>query len=96
VPADAPEEIKKTLRTNYTSLFGPGGILEQEDSEVWSQQFRGSNFDFADDRPYFYGLGLNEERPHPDLPGMVDVTANEHYARAFFTRWRDALLAVEK
>jgi phenylpropionate dioxygenase-like ring-hydroxylating dioxygenase large terminal subunit len=96
VPADAPEEIKKTLRTNYTSLFGPGGILEQEDSEVWSQQFRGSNFDFADDRPYFYGLGLNEERPHPDLPGMVDVTANEHYARAFFSRWRDALLAVEK
>ncbi|MEP5568681.1 MAG: Rieske 2Fe-2S domain-containing protein [Halioglobus sp.] len=96
VPADAPDSIKKTLRTNYTSLFGPGGILEQEDSEVWSQQFRGSNFDFADDRPYFYGLGLNEEKPHPDLPGMVDVTANEHYARAFFTRWRDALQAVEE
>ncbi|MEP4146967.1 MAG: aromatic ring-hydroxylating dioxygenase subunit alpha [Halioglobus sp.] len=96
VPADAPEAIKKTLRTNYTSLFGPGGILEQEDSEVWSQQFRGSNFDFADDRPYFYGLGLNEEKPHPDLPGMVDVTANEHYARAFFIRWRNALQAVEE
>jgi hypothetical protein len=96
VPADAPDDVKKVLRTNYTSLFGPGGILEQEDSEVWSQQFLGSNFDFADDRPYYYGLGLNEEKPHPDLPGMVDVTANEHYARAFFKRWRKALQAVEE
>jgi phenylpropionate dioxygenase-like ring-hydroxylating dioxygenase large terminal subunit len=96
VPADAPDDVKKVLRTNYSSLFGPGGILEQEDSEVWSQQFNGSNFDFADDRPYYYGLGLGEEKAHPELPGMVDITANEHYARAFFMRWRDALQAVEE
>ena len=74
---------------------GPGGILEQEDSEVWMQQFKGSNIDFADDRPYFYGLGLGEEKPHPELPGLVSVTANEFYARHFFSRWRDDLRAVE-
>lgn len=95
VPADAPDSIKKVLRTNYSSFFGPGGILEQEDSEVWVQQFQGSNIDFADDRPYFYGLGLNEEKPHPDLPGLVSVTANEFYARHFFARWRDELQAGE-
>ncbi|MFT4825097.1 MAG: phenylpropionate dioxygenase-like ring-hydroxylating dioxygenase large terminal subunit [Halioglobus sp.] len=95
VPADAPESIKKVLRTNYSSFFGPGGILEQEDSEVWVQQFQGSNIDFADDRPYFYGLGLNEEKAHPDLPGLVSVTANEFYARHFFARWRDELQAQE-
>lgn len=95
VPADAPDNIKKILRTNYSSFFGPGGILEQEDSEVWVQQFQGSNIDFADDRPYFYGLGLGEEKPHADLPGLVSVTANEFYARHFFTRWRDELQAVE-
>lgn len=96
VPADAPENVKKTLRNNYATFFGPGGVLEQEDSEVWMQQFHGSNFDFADDRKFFYGLGLGEEKSHPDLPGMVDVTANEHYARGFFERWRDALQAVEE
>ncbi|MDH5172746.1 MAG: Rieske 2Fe-2S domain-containing protein, partial [Gammaproteobacteria bacterium] len=80
VPADAPDEIKRVLRTNYSSFFGPGGILEQEDSEVWVQQFRGCNIDFADDRPCFYGLGLGEEKPHPELPGLVSVTANEFYA----------------
>jgi phenylpropionate dioxygenase-like ring-hydroxylating dioxygenase large terminal subunit len=95
VPTDAPDAVKKVLRTNYSSFFGPAGILEQEDSEVWSQQFLGSNIDFADDRPYFYGLGLGEEKAHPDMPGLVSVTANEFYARHFFTRWRDELRAVE-
>ncbi len=95
VPADAPEHIKKILRTNYSSFFGPAGILEQEDSEVWVQQFRGSAIDFADDHRYFYGLGLNEEKPHPDMPGLVSVTANEFYARHFFRRWREELLAWE-
>ena len=95
VPADAPDHIKKILRTNYNSFFGPGGMLEQEDSEVWIQQFAGSNIDFADDRPYYYGLGLGEEKSHPELPGLVSVTANEFYARHFFARWRDELQAVE-
>jgi len=95
VPADAPDAIKKALRGNHTAFFGPGGILEQEDSEAWSQQFLGSNIDFADDRPYFYGLGLNDEKLHPEMPGLVSSTANEFYARAFFLRWRDALQAVE-
>ena len=95
VPANAPESIKKILRTNYSSFFGPAGILEQEDAEVWTQQFQGSNIDFADDRPYFYGLGLGEEGPHDELPGLVSVTANEFYARQFFMRWRDELQAVE-
>ncbi len=95
VPADAPDHLKKIMRSNSTSFFGPGGILEQEDSEAWMQQFKGANIDFADDRPFFYGLGFGEEKPHPDLPGLVSNTANEYYARAFFQRWRDALMAVE-
>jgi len=96
VPADAPDGFKKILRHNHTSFFGPGGIIEQEDSEAWMQQHVGSRADFAEDRPYFYGLGLGEEKPHPELPGLVGVTANEFYARSFFGRWRDALLAEEE
>jgi len=95
VPANAPDAIKNILRTNYSSFFGPAGILEQEDAEVWTQQFQGSNIDFADDRPYFYGLGLGEEGPHAQLPGLVSVTANEFYARQFFIRWRDELQAAQ-
>ena len=95
VPANAPEHLKKALRNNHTSFFGPGGMVEQEDSEAWMQQYMGANIDFADDRPFYYGLGLGDEKEHPDLPGLVGTTANEYYARAFFQRWRDDLAAVE-
>lgn len=95
VPADAPDEFKKILRGNHTAFFGPGGILEQEDSEAWVQQFVGASIDFMEDRPFYYGLGLDEEKPHSDMPGLVSVTANEFYARHFFKRWRNALEAVE-
>lgn len=91
VPVDAPDEVKAALRQNYNYFFGPGGLLEQEDSEVWAQQYKGSALDFADDRPFFYGMGLGEEAPHGDFPGQVSHTANEHYARAFYQRWRQAL-----
>ena len=87
--AELPDQVIVKIRCS------PGGILEQEDSEAWMQQFKGSNIDFADDRPYYYGLGLGEEADHPDLPGLVDQTANEFYARHFFLRWRDALKSVE-
>ena len=50
VPADAPDSVKKVLRGNHTSFFGPGGILEQEDSEAWSQQYAGSSIQAADGR----------------------------------------------
>ena len=60
------------------------------------QQFIGSNIDFADDKPYYYGLGMGDEKPHPDLPGLVSSTANEYYARAFFSRWREALESVDQ
>ncbi|MEZ4353039.1 MAG: SRPBCC family protein [Myxococcota bacterium] len=96
VPADAPESIKRVLRGNHTAFFGPGGIVEQEDSEAWIQQFRGASIDFADDRPFYYGLGLGEETTHPELPGLVSGTANELYARSFFERWRADLEAVEE
>ena len=95
VPADAPEHLKKQLRNNHASFFGPGGVLEQEDAEAWMQQNLGANIDFADDRKFFYGLGLGEEGTHPDLPGTVTTGANEYYARAFFSRWREDLLAAE-
>ncbi len=95
VPADAPEHLKKQLRNNHASFFGPGGVLEQEDAEAWMQQNLGANIDFADDRKFFYGLGLGEEGTHPDLPGTVTTGANEYYARAFFSRWRKDLLAAE-
>lgn len=93
VPRDAPDPIKKALRLQYNFVLGPAGIVEQEDSEAWAQQWIGSNVDYLDDRPYFYGLGTGEEKPHPDLPGIAAPAYNEYYARAFYQRWRSEMLA---
>lgn len=89
VPKEAPDTVKEALRGNYNFFFGPGGLLEQEDADAWTQQFVGSHIDYMDDAPYHYGLGSGEEKPHPLLPGLVGSCYNEHYARSFYQRWRE-------
>ena len=91
VPVDAPDHVKEALRLNYTNFFGPAGLLEQEDSDAWSLQYVGSNIDYMEDKPYFYGLGHGEETEHPDLPGKVGSCYNEHYARQFYLKWRSEI-----
>jgi phenylpropionate dioxygenase-like ring-hydroxylating dioxygenase large terminal subunit len=88
VEKNAPDHIKKKLQQNYTFFFGPGGVLEQEDAEAWSEQYKGSNIDFMDDSRYYYGLGAGEEKSYPELPGLTGSCFNELYAREFYKRWR--------
>jgi len=92
VPADAPDDIKQLLRTNYNLLFGPGGMLEEEDSEAWTQQYLGSKMPNARDQRYYYGMGLGEECEHSELPGLSGNSYNELYARQFYLRWQAELL----
>ena len=92
LPKDAPDSVKRALRAQYNYILGPGGIVEQEDSEAWSQQFIGADIDYVDDHSFYYGLGLGEEGPHPELPGIAGKPFNEHYARAFYSRWRADLM----
>ncbi len=95
VQKDAPQSIKDRLRGNYIFFFGPGGVLEQEDSEAWTQQYLGSAIDYAEAKPYYYGLGQGEEREHAELPGQVGSCYNEHYARHYYRRWQRDLLRGE-
>ncbi len=94
-PRDAPDEVRDSLRKQYIFFFGPGGALEQEDSDAWMQQHVGSSIVSLSDRPYYYGLGRGEEREHPELPGLVGSCYNEHYARSFYQRWRDDLAGTQ-
>ncbi len=95
-PVEAPDHIKAMLRSKYSFAFGPGGLLEQEDSYAWSQQFLGSDISYLNETPFYYGLGLGEESDHPELPGTVGRCFNEHYARSFYARWREDLFGEAK
>lgn len=88
VPKAAPDELRKRLRTTYNLLFGPAGLIEQEDSEAWTQQHVGSRIHALDEVPYYYGLGSGEEMQHPEVPGLLGNCYNELYAREFYKRWR--------
>lgn len=91
VDKNAPDRIKEKLRVNYTFFFGAGGVLEQEDSEAWSQQIIGSQIAAADDMPFYYGLGMGDAAPHAEIPGVAGSCYDEHYAREFYLRWRREL-----
>ncbi len=95
-PIEAPDNIKQLLRSSYNVGFGPAGIIEQEDSYAWSQQFEGSSIQYMNDEPFYYGLGMDEESPHPELPGLVGRCYNEHYARSFYRRWRGDMFGEEE
>ncbi len=88
-PIEAPDHVREMLRAKYTSVFGPAGAIEQEDSYAWSQQFDGASISYLDDVPFYYGLGLGEEYKSPEIPGMIGDCYNEHYARSFYQRWRE-------
>lgn len=88
VDKNIPDSVKMKLQRNYTMMFGPGGLLEQEDSEAWTQQYQGNCTDYADDAHLYFGLGEGEEADHPELPGKVGNIVNEFYAREFYKRWR--------
>lgn len=94
-PIEAPDSVKQLLRSSYNVGFGPAGIIEQEDSYAWSQQFEGSNIQYMNDEPYYYGLGMGEESTHPELPGIVGRCYNEHYARSFYQRWREDMFGED-
>ncbi|MBW2419701.1 MAG: Rieske 2Fe-2S domain-containing protein [Deltaproteobacteria bacterium] len=96
VEKNAPDFVKKALQGNYTNFFGPGGLLEQEDSEAWMQQYTGASIDYADDHRFYYGLGFEEEEDHEEIPGRVGSCFNEHYARAYYQRWQRELASGEE
>lgn len=91
VDKDIPDTIKMKLQKNYTFLFGPGGILEQEDSEAWTQHYVGNCSDYLDDQKLFFGMGEGDEYDHPELPGMAGNIVNEFYIREFYKRWRQEI-----
>ena len=91
VDKNIPEDIKLKIQRNYTFLFGPGGMLEQEDSEAWSQQYIGTTVDYSDDQKLYYGFGDGQESTHLELKGKVGSVYNEFYAREFYKRWRKEL-----
>jgi phenylpropionate dioxygenase-like ring-hydroxylating dioxygenase large terminal subunit len=88
VDADAPAAVRDAVRRFYTFTFGPGGIFEQDDGENWEGVTTGANGARAIDHPFHFGMGLGDEGPDADLPGIVGGVLSEHTQRAMYRHWR--------
>jgi phenylpropionate dioxygenase-like ring-hydroxylating dioxygenase large terminal subunit len=87
----APPEVKEAFRLGCQRTFGPGGMLEQEDGENWSQCSEATRGFVSRNRPIHMQLSLGAERNDPDFPGLVTSVWSEMNGRAFYRRWADLL-----
>lgn len=87
-----PDDLKLATLRQYALSFGPSGLFEQEDGEIWgeiSAQLRG----VVSRRQVFnYQLGLGTDRPASaalgdGFPGTLSAYHSEENQRSFYARW---------
>jgi len=96
VDRTAPLEAKHAIRTHYLRRFSPGGILEQDDGENWSESIAASRGVVARRYPFNYQMGIGHDRLSEDFPGRVaDANSpnSEMNQRALYQRWADLMAA---
>ncbi len=96
VEKDMPAAMRETIKQNYYFLFGPEGMLEQDDDENWAQVTQGSRGVQAAKYPFHMSMGMSEsgevEDLRSDLPGLVADANSEHPQRNFYRYWHRSLL----
>ncbi len=95
VPKAAPPAQRRAMIGTASHLFGPAGLLEQDDGENWSQSTRAAR-GVAGRRLGQHlemGLGKDEVRKGGSGERYVETCINEHGQRWFYRGWRDWLAA---
>ena len=92
----SPEQRRAVVRT-ATHLFGPAGLLEQDDGENWSQSTRASRgiFSRSLDHTLQMGLGHDEAVAEPGGGAAIDTCISEHGQRWLYRSWTEWLAAKD-
>jgi phenylpropionate dioxygenase-like ring-hydroxylating dioxygenase large terminal subunit len=95
VPKDAPPQLKRHMVGLASHVFGPAGLLEQDDGENWSQSTRAARglASRSLGAQISMGLGHGEVAEGPDGERYVEGLVSEHGQRWFYRGWRDWLAA---
>jgi 3-phenylpropionate/trans-cinnamate dioxygenase subunit alpha len=95
VDRKAPDDVKEAFRVGGLRAFGPGGVLEQDDSDNWVEVQRVLSGRVARESRLNMQMGLGHGISRPDLPGTLSGILSENAARAFYQRWADMLCGDE-
>ncbi len=91
VEKSMPPETRREVIQAATHIFGPAGLLEQDDGENWSLSTRGSRGTVTRRRPLNYAMGLRQDEVQPDPSGQsrIETVINEHGQRWTYRSWQE-------
>lgn len=95
LPKAMPEAMKKKQIAFNAHLFGPAGMLEQDDGENWSQSTRASRGAVSRKYRHHLAMGLGHDEVLYDERGAarVETTISEHAQRWLYTNWMNWMSA---
>lgn len=91
VPKAAPPPFRKGMVRLATHLFGPAGLLEQDDGENWSQSTRAARGVVGSRLGQTLQMGLGKDEVQTGAAGehYIETRINEHGQRWFYRGWTD-------
>jgi phenylpropionate dioxygenase-like ring-hydroxylating dioxygenase large terminal subunit len=97
VDSSLPAELKNAAMRQYILSFGPSGMFEQDDGEIWTSISEATRGVIAQRHSFDYTMGKGHEVPVKDrtgvaLPGrMGEAFITEANQRSFYRRWRQLM-----
>ncbi len=95
LPKDATEQERRTTVFMANHVFGPAGLLEQDDGENWSHSTRGATGAVTRRRPINLGMGRGHDSVtvHPSGQSSIETVVNEHGQRWTYQSWQEWMRA---
>jgi phenylpropionate dioxygenase-like ring-hydroxylating dioxygenase large terminal subunit len=96
VPKHAPESVKQAFIRTVSHIFGPAGLLEQDDGENWQQCTRASVGALNRRYTVYIGMGLRHDEVTRDGgQACIETVVNEHGQRWTYQAWSDWMMAKD-
>jgi len=94
---DQPEMNYQMKRSVANHIFGPAGLLEQDDGENWGESTRGTRGTVSSRYPlnYAMGLGLGTVTEDEHGPPRIETVVNEHAQLWTYRAWADWMAAED-
>jgi 3-phenylpropionate/trans-cinnamate dioxygenase alpha subunit len=92
---DASEETRRMTLFQANHMFGPAGLLEQDDGENWSHSTRGAMGAVTRRRPLNFAMGQGHDQmlEHDSGQSRIETVVNEHGQRWTYRSWQEWMLA---
>ncbi|MEZ5557037.1 MAG: SRPBCC family protein [Pseudomonadales bacterium] len=95
LPRDLSEQERRQANFAQNHIFGPAGLLEQDDGENWSHSTRGAMGSYARTLPLNLSMGRGLDRVTSDPSGQsrIETVVNEHGQRWTYQSWQEWMQA---